>query len=236
MARSSVLLALVGAVGVAQAQCPFADVANLAARAEGASRGHLSEFEVDDSEGFLTSDVGGNIGDQESLRVGDRGSTLLEDFIFRQKITHFDHERVRATWQKASQTFFFFFFFFFLSSLCFFLVFLEFRPGFPVPVICNADAISSCRFPREPSMPAELVLTVPSPATVTIATSLAPRSWQRRAKRPPSSSAFLPLLAQGAVPTRQEMSMASRQDCEFVVTKRHIFRWSFIVQASIDHN
>jgi len=94
MARSSVLLALVGAVGVAQAQCPFADVANLAARAEGASRGHLSEFEVDDSEGFLTSDVGGNIGDQESLRVGDRGSTLLEDFIFRQKITHFDHERV----------------------------------------------------------------------------------------------------------------------------------------------
>lgn len=94
MTRSSTLLALIGAIGVVQAQCPFADIGGLAARAQGSSRGHLSEFEVDDSDGYLTSDVGGNIGDQESLRAGDRGSLLLEDFIFRQKITHFDHERV----------------------------------------------------------------------------------------------------------------------------------------------
>jgi catalase len=32
--------------------------------------------------------------DQNSLKAGDRGATLLEDFILREKITHFDHERI----------------------------------------------------------------------------------------------------------------------------------------------
>jgi len=32
--------------------------------------------------------------DQNSLKAGPRGSTLLEDFIFREKIFHFDHERI----------------------------------------------------------------------------------------------------------------------------------------------
>ena len=32
--------------------------------------------------------------DQNSLKSGERGSTLLEDFILREKITHFDHERI----------------------------------------------------------------------------------------------------------------------------------------------
>ena len=32
--------------------------------------------------------------DQNSLRGGQRGPTLLEDFILREKITHFDHERI----------------------------------------------------------------------------------------------------------------------------------------------
>lgn len=32
--------------------------------------------------------------DQNSLRAGTRGPTLLEDFILREKITHFDHERI----------------------------------------------------------------------------------------------------------------------------------------------
>ncbi|MBD5655680.1 MAG: catalase [Candidatus Eremiobacteraeota bacterium] len=32
--------------------------------------------------------------DQNSLRAGERGPTLLEDFILREKITHFDHERI----------------------------------------------------------------------------------------------------------------------------------------------
>jgi len=32
--------------------------------------------------------------DQNSLRIGSRGPTLLEDFHFREKIFHFDHERI----------------------------------------------------------------------------------------------------------------------------------------------
>jgi catalase len=32
--------------------------------------------------------------DQNSLKVGQRGPVLLEDFILREKITHFDHERI----------------------------------------------------------------------------------------------------------------------------------------------
>jgi catalase len=43
----------------------------------------------------LTTNQGTPIADnQNSLRDGVRGPTLLEDFIFREKITHFDHERI----------------------------------------------------------------------------------------------------------------------------------------------
>ena len=43
----------------------------------------------------LTTNQGIQIPDnQNSLRVGARGPTLLEDFILREKITHFDHERI----------------------------------------------------------------------------------------------------------------------------------------------
>ena len=31
---------------------------------------------------------------QNSLKAGRRGPVLLEDFILREKITHFDHERI----------------------------------------------------------------------------------------------------------------------------------------------
>ncbi|KAH7328428.1 catalase [Stachybotrys elegans] len=94
MVRSWSIAAVVGLTSLASAQCPFADPSKLQARAEGGSRSHLAEYEIDDSEGFMSSDVGGPFRDQESLTAGDRGPTLLEDFIFRQKITHFDHERV----------------------------------------------------------------------------------------------------------------------------------------------
>ncbi len=44
---------------------------------------------------FLTTNQGLRINDnQNSLKAGDRGATLLEDFILREKITHFDHERI----------------------------------------------------------------------------------------------------------------------------------------------
>ncbi|AWM01065.1 catalase [Bradyrhizobium amphicarpaeae] len=43
----------------------------------------------------LTTAQGGPVSDdQNSLKVGARGPTLLEDFHFREKIFHFDHERI----------------------------------------------------------------------------------------------------------------------------------------------
>ena len=43
----------------------------------------------------LTTTLGTPVSDdQNSLRVGARGPTLLEDFVLRDKITHFDHERI----------------------------------------------------------------------------------------------------------------------------------------------
>ncbi len=47
------------------------------------------------TERTLTTNQGVPIGDnQHSLKAGLRGPTLLEDFILREKITHFDHERI----------------------------------------------------------------------------------------------------------------------------------------------
>jgi len=43
----------------------------------------------------LTTNQGIPVTDnQNSLKAGERGPTLLEDFILREKITHFDHERI----------------------------------------------------------------------------------------------------------------------------------------------
>ena len=43
----------------------------------------------------LTTNQGMPVSDnQNSLRAHPRGPTLLEDFILREKITHFDHERI----------------------------------------------------------------------------------------------------------------------------------------------
>jgi catalase len=49
----------------------------------------MAQFEVDDADVYLTNNFGGPIEDQESLSAGERGPTLLEDFIFREKIMHF---------------------------------------------------------------------------------------------------------------------------------------------------
>jgi catalase len=44
---------------------------------------------------FMTTDQGTKINDDtNSLKAGNRGGSLLEDFILREKITHFDHERI----------------------------------------------------------------------------------------------------------------------------------------------
>lgn len=55
----------------------------------------LEEFVADSTGQRLTTNHGVKISDdQNSLKAGDRGATLLEDFILREKITHFDHERI----------------------------------------------------------------------------------------------------------------------------------------------
>ncbi len=48
-----------------------------------------------DPQQTLTTNHGTPIADnQNSLKAGARGPTLIEDFILREKITHFDHERI----------------------------------------------------------------------------------------------------------------------------------------------
>ncbi|WP_137178793.1 catalase [Roseomonas sp. AR75] len=48
-----------------------------------------------DGTAHLTDNFGHRIADnQNSLRAGARGPTLLEDFVLREKIFHFDHERI----------------------------------------------------------------------------------------------------------------------------------------------
>jgi len=58
----------------------------------------LRDLEVNREDGtdqFLTTNHGVRINDnQNSLKAGERGASLLEDFILREKITHFDHERI----------------------------------------------------------------------------------------------------------------------------------------------
>ncbi|ERK11202.1 Catalase [Pantoea sp. AS-PWVM4] len=55
----------------------------------------LDPFRKNGTQQDLTTNQGTRIAnDQNSLRAGSRGPTLLEDFIMREKITHFDHERI----------------------------------------------------------------------------------------------------------------------------------------------
>ena len=57
--------------------------------------GPLDRVRVDSTDRALTTNQGVPVADnQHSLKTGLRGPTLLEDFILREKITHFDHERI----------------------------------------------------------------------------------------------------------------------------------------------
>jgi catalase len=57
------------------------------------SGGETHQRAVDDHE--LTTQQGTPVADdQNSLRAGVRGPALLEDFHFREKLFHFDHERI----------------------------------------------------------------------------------------------------------------------------------------------
>ncbi|MBX9389960.1 catalase [Streptomonospora nanhaiensis] len=72
----------------------MSDISRDRADADDAKDRQLQERR-DDSAGALTTNTGVRVDDTDnSLTVGERGPTLLEDFHFREKITHFDHERI----------------------------------------------------------------------------------------------------------------------------------------------
>ena len=67
----------------------------VALEALNATIGTLDRVRVDSSGQVLTTNQGVHIADnQNSLKAGARGPVLLEDFILREKLTHFDHERI----------------------------------------------------------------------------------------------------------------------------------------------
>ncbi|WP_270180013.1 catalase [Alkalihalobacillus sp. CinArs1] len=54
----------------------------------------LEKYSTTD-EGKMTTNQGQKVSEDEfSLKAGERGPTLMEDFHFREKMTHFDHERI----------------------------------------------------------------------------------------------------------------------------------------------
>ncbi|UOD30179.1 catalase [Massilia violaceinigra] len=55
----------------------------------------LDRVRADDTEQRLTTNQGIPVSsNQDSLKIGLRGPIALEDFVMREKITHFDHERI----------------------------------------------------------------------------------------------------------------------------------------------
>jgi catalase len=56
---------------------------------------NMEEFYEDSQGEYLTTNQGVRINHtDDSLKAGQRGPTLMEDFHFREKMTHFDHERI----------------------------------------------------------------------------------------------------------------------------------------------
>lgn len=66
-----------------------------AARGAPSKQAQLDQFKDQPDGAFLTTDQGVRVEHtDDSLKAGERGPTLLEDFHLREKITHFDHERI----------------------------------------------------------------------------------------------------------------------------------------------
>ena len=63
--------------------------------AGGETHQHVPDKGPHGADGHLTTNQGIRVSDnQNSLKSGSRGPTLLEDFVLREKIFHFDHERI----------------------------------------------------------------------------------------------------------------------------------------------
>lgn len=60
-----------------------------------AKQRQLDDYRVDRQSGYLTTQQGVRVDHtDDALSAGERGPTLLEDFHAREKVTHFDHERI----------------------------------------------------------------------------------------------------------------------------------------------
>ena len=62
---------------------------------ENSKNKQLEDYRVDNRGKKMTTNQGLKVSeDEHSLKAGERGPTLMEDFHFREKMTHFDHERI----------------------------------------------------------------------------------------------------------------------------------------------
>lgn len=62
---------------------------------EVSKQAQLEQYTTSSTDQILTSNQGVRISDnQNSLKAGSRGPSLLEDHFLREKLTHFDHERI----------------------------------------------------------------------------------------------------------------------------------------------
>lgn len=89
--------------------CPFLGGELRNRQAAGTPQGNqqfISQFVVEDKNTGMTSDWGAGIDESISEKAGIRGPTALEDVILRQKLQHFDHERVRFCFSAPTFTLF----------------------------------------------------------------------------------------------------------------------------------
>ncbi|KAJ3528619.1 hypothetical protein NMY22_g9334 [Coprinellus aureogranulatus] len=100
MLKCAVLYSALANALLASAVCPFMDGgASLERREEKSGKlpgddGFLDQFVVDDKDVYTTTDFGTPVNDRTSLKAGQRGPTLLEDFVYRTKLLRFDRERI----------------------------------------------------------------------------------------------------------------------------------------------
>ncbi|KAK7041614.1 hypothetical protein VNI00_009204 [Paramarasmius palmivorus] len=93
----AIFVVIVTAAVLSSATCPYSatyEDEHLSRRENPGEDGFMDQFVVDDSSSYTTTDFGTPVDDTHSLKAGQRGPTLLEDFVLRTKITRFDHERI----------------------------------------------------------------------------------------------------------------------------------------------
>jgi catalase len=62
---------------------------------ENAKDRQMDAYREESEEQFMTTDAGVRVNHvDDSLKAGDRGPTIMEDFLFRERITHLDHESI----------------------------------------------------------------------------------------------------------------------------------------------